>query len=820
VVPVLAHEPPGLLAAFTVEDATSERVGRVLRLDVRPDQELEGPGHQLLVREVSQRIQVPELLLRRGRLLEALDVAVVLRLAAVRSHDSNHGRGDRRVDGCGVAQLLLEALGGLGLRVGVVAEHGEGPDEESPQLSGQVVLALGGLPPERLQPWPHQLPHERPEALPRLALDQAVAPPEAGDQRPPHGDVGLVRELGGQLAEGGSGHRAGDDCGPGVVEQRVPLDGRQLALRGRREPGAQRVVIGDAVEAVAPAVDHDHGVGREQRQPQLVLIEQHLRLLGRAQGGVGAGRPGHDLANADRDGPARVAEGRRVRSLLVEEEAVLTQDEGRAVRVERGGDEGIALLPDPAVHDAPDGLPGGGLERVPEIRRLGVPVAVLGQVVADAVAEPLLAEVLLQHAQQRAALLVGQDVEHPVGVRGRDDLELHGPGGREAVGLEGGRALQTEGLPPLPGRPEGVAGRHLHEGREGLVEPDPVPPAHGHEVAEPHVRELVRHHVGHDLLLGLRGRHGVDEEAALPERDAAQVLHGPGREVGQCDQVDLVRWVGDPVVVLEPAQGEAPDLEPEAGQRLLARHVDEAHGDAADVDRIGRHERADDEGDQVGRHGHGVGEADDVAAVRADVAGDLGPVRDGQQVVGDDHRHREDGFEIRLVPAGKGPPAVRGLHLAGGDDPLVPCIVLVGRAVPAVQLVVERAREGQRETGFRAGGHSRGQCERDPLVLLVDRPGDGGLDPVERDHRGGEVELGRVADELIRGLVDGERDVGGTGEAGAVEVRFEDEVVADRVDGARQPVGVARHATSVGQPPRAIRSSRTCCGCPAVSVTS
>ena len=179
----------------------------------------------------------------------------------------------------------------------------------------------------------------------------------------------------------------------------------------------------------------------------------------------------------------------------------------------------------------------------------------------------------------------------------------------------------------------------------------------------------------------------------------------------------------------------------------------------------------------------------------------LRPVGDGQQVVGDDHRHREHGLEVGLVPAREGTAAVGGLHLAGGDDPLVALLVLVGRAVPAAELVVQRAGEGQREAGLRPGGQRRGQRERDPLVLVVDRPCDGGLRPVGGDHRRGEGELGRVADQLVRRLVDDERDVDGAGEAGAVEVGFEDEVVADRVDGARQPVGVARHATSVGQPP-------------------
>ena len=38
------------------------------------------------------------------------------------------------------------------------------------------------------------------------------------------------------------------------------------------------------------------------------------------------------------------------------------------------------------------------------------------QVVADALAKAILAEVLLEHAQDRATLLVREDIEHAVGV--------------------------------------------------------------------------------------------------------------------------------------------------------------------------------------------------------------------------------------------------------------------------------------------------------------------------------------------------------------------------------------------------------------------
>ncbi len=122
--------------------------------------------------------------------------------------------------------------------------------------------------------------------------------------------------------------------------------------------------------------------------------------------------------------------------------------------------------------------------------------------------------------------------------------------------------------------------------------------------------ELVRDDVGDELALVLGARGRVDQQQALAEGDAAEVLHRAGCEVGQGDQVDLVARVRDAVVVLEPAQAERSDVEAEVGQVALAGHVDESQRDAVDVDRVGGLEPADDERHQVAAHHHRVGEAD------------------------------------------------------------------------------------------------------------------------------------------------------------------------------------------------------------------
>ena len=124
-------------------------------------------------------------------------------------------------------------------------------------------------------------------------------------------------------------------------------------------------------------------------------------------------------------------------------------------------------------------------------------------------------------------------------------------------------ALEPERRPALPVGRVGVAGGDLHERGERLVEPDPVPPLHRDEVAEPHVGQLVGDDIGDQLALALGGRGRIDEQQVLAERDAAQVLHRAGGEVGQRQQVDLVARIGDAVVVLEPAQAERADVERE-----------------------------------------------------------------------------------------------------------------------------------------------------------------------------------------------------------------------------------------------------------------
>ena len=364
------------------------------------------------------------------------------------------------------------------------------------------------------------------------------------------------------------------------------LDRRDLG-DGAGELLQERGSVPHAVEAGAAGVAHDPVRLGRQRDGRRVAVEQQPPLdVAVLDGG----------AEHDRDAPALPGVGLAAQVA----EAALRELEPRAVGLD--GDERVARLEDPAVHHRRDGLAGRVPERLPEIGGLGVRVPVPLEVEADALAEDVGAQVLLEHPQHGRALLVREEVEHRHAVVRVAHLELDGPRRLEPVHAHGRGARDAEGDPALPLGLPGVHRQQLHEGGEGLVEPDAVPPRHGHQVAEPHVGQLVRDHVGDALELGVRGRRLVHEQRVLAEGDGAQVLHRAGGEVGDGEEIDLVARVGQPVVALEEVEREGADLEREAREVLLARHAPDAERRLADHDRLRRLQLADHEGHEIRGH--------------------------------------------------------------------------------------------------------------------------------------------------------------------------------------------------------------------------
>ena len=133
----------------------------------------------------------------------------------------------------------------------------------------------------------------------------------------------------------------------------------------------------------------------------------------------------------------------------------------------------------------------------------------------------------------------------------------------QRVDHEGDFLLTSEGDPAAPLRPVVVQAADAHERRERLVQPDPVPPFHGHEIPEPHVGDLVLDYLCDAGDLGDRGRLGIAEEICLPERHAAEVLHGALGEVGDVDEVELRPRVGETEILRIPVKGVHGDVESE-----------------------------------------------------------------------------------------------------------------------------------------------------------------------------------------------------------------------------------------------------------------
>ena len=62
------------------------------------------------------------------------------------------------------------------------------------------------------------------------------------------------------------------------------------------------------------------------------------------------------------------------------------------------------------------------------------------------------------------------------------------------------RAARLEGVPYIS-----IDHQHFHKCGEGFVQPESVPPGHGDQVAEPHVRILMGHNIRNAPLLRMRG---------------------------------------------------------------------------------------------------------------------------------------------------------------------------------------------------------------------------------------------------------------------------------------------------------------------------
>ena len=281
---------------------------------------------------------------------------------------------------------------------------------------------------------------------------------------------------------------------------------------------------------MAAGIGHDPLEWAIQLQGDRRRVQQCLPLVHLSGGAV---------THADWDWPPRglALVARRQAKLL------LTQRQSARRRVVHG-DQRIAGLEDPGVHHAPHRGVRHGFDGIPQIVGLGVGILIPGEVLANAVAKGGGAQVLLQHPQHCRAFLVGEEIKHAIGVLRRLHRVFDRAGGVERVHLERRGACQAKLRPPLPGRLKGIGSHGGHKRGKGFIEPDAVPPLHGHEVAEPHMSDFVRNHIRDPHELGLRRLLRVHEEQHFAKGDAAEIFHGAKGEIRNGHQVQLLAGVG------------------------------------------------------------------------------------------------------------------------------------------------------------------------------------------------------------------------------------------------------------------------------------
>src|SRR6202789_316227 len=153
-----------------------------------------------------------------------------------------------------------------------------------------------------------------------------------------------------------------------------------------------------------------------------------------------------------------------------------------------------------------------------------------------------LSQPLLEHAQYRRSLLIGDAVESGLNIV----VAQYRLGGlarrKQAVAAHRTeRALKPAEI-PLKIRLQIHGGLALCPGGERLVEPDVVPPGDGNEVAEPLMGDLM----GIDVEAGAIGggrRVGVDAQKRVAEYDQTGIFHGTGTEVRSAEQIQLVEGI-------------------------------------------------------------------------------------------------------------------------------------------------------------------------------------------------------------------------------------------------------------------------------------
>ena len=390
-----------------------------------------------------------------------------------------------------------------------------------------------------------------------------------------------------------SGHQADEVARPHLrVARHLPCRGPHQGTRHRIRDAHDVRLAGSSSVAITVADRSCQGslIQRHVSVGQIVVVDQHqvasgharqlrnfgplagniqLNALGALQRSALAARGAaliavHAHSNAVRAGLTRA--GLRA-GLLHGKGAVgsvgYLKDRGQGVDARRA---------QPLIRPVRKVAPRSLLQRPQQVREGCVIPGVRREVRADASEELLQPHVGRQLLQHTCALGVGDAVE--VGLHRLDVacVREHRVGrGQLVLCISPRLFLAVEGHPcrVVLRRPRLAHG--CRPGGEGFVQPQVVPPLHRHQVAEPHVRQLVQDRIRTAFVLVVAGRGA--EDVLVADRHRTRVLHGTHVVFGAEDLVVLVERVADAELIRVVVEALLGHLEQLVGIQVLRQRL-------------------------------------------------------------------------------------------------------------------------------------------------------------------------------------------------------------------------------------------------------
>src|SRR5437764_3513994 len=359
-------------------------------------------------------------------------------------------------------------------------------------------------------------------------------------------------------------------------------------------------------------------------------------------------------------------------------------------------------------------------------------------VTANAIAENLFAEKTLQHSQKRLALFVSDIIERAVGFRFRCDALLDRVRSRTRVALHRGLlgdpgapgriARHTSSQPDFPLRVEMRRAFAAHPRREPFVEPEIIPPGHGHQIAKPLVRHFVREYLVDNLFRFRRRVFRIKQKRRLVISDSAPVFHRAAETTRQSDLVEFRQWIRHAEIIVVVSKNLRCYFERVAAEFCFALRCDHTNlrGSTSRFDEI---KLARDEDIQITRHRRRGGEADFFPAGYFFLALDR-HVRDRQPILRDDRRQLKARAKYWFIPARKKTTSISRFKLCPEHDFFLPTrLLLIMHVKKSLSLLVDFPGETERQrvisgrkfaTRNPSGGGLRRQCENEQFPFLVD----------------------------------------------------------------------------------------------------